>query len=142
MDRRDRRQSVSTTRRPNRRQTGMTSPRTRRRQTGMTITELLISMTVLAVVIGWVMIAFTDQHHAQLNHERVIEAQHEGIDGFQSEVGDRPFDAGHRAPQTEVCRVHQFEDCGAHSDVLRNDLADRAERRIRLLDLRHDLLEQ
>jgi type II secretory pathway pseudopilin PulG len=52
-------------------------PRDRRR-VGMTILELLVSMTVLAIVIGWVMIAFTDQHHAQLNHERVIEAQHEG----------------------------------------------------------------
>ena len=65
MDRRDRRHSGSTTRQD-------------RRRAGMTITELLISMTVLAVVIGWVMIAFSEQHHAQLNHERVIEAQHEG----------------------------------------------------------------
>jgi len=50
----------------------------RRSQRGMTLAELMIAMTVLAVVIGFVMIAFTDQHHAQLNHERVIEAQHEG----------------------------------------------------------------
>jgi len=49
-----------------------------RHEQGMTIAELMISMTVLAVVIGFVMVAFTDQHHAQLNHERVIEAQHEG----------------------------------------------------------------
>ncbi len=49
-----------------------------RRQSGMTITELLISMTVLAVVIGWVMVAYTEQHTTQLNHERVVEAQHEG----------------------------------------------------------------
>jgi len=48
------------------------------REQGMTLAELMISMTVLVVVIGWVMVAFTDQHHNQLNHERVIEAQHEG----------------------------------------------------------------
>lgn len=49
-----------------------------RHERAMTLVELMVSMTVLAVVIGWVMIAFTNQHHAQLNHERVIEAQHEG----------------------------------------------------------------
>jgi hypothetical protein len=48
------------------------------RERGMTILELMISMTVMVSVIGWVLVAFTNQHHNQLNHERVIEAQHEG----------------------------------------------------------------
>jgi hypothetical protein len=44
----------------------------------MTLLELMVAMTVLVVVIGWVLVAYTNQQRSQLDHERVIEAQHEG----------------------------------------------------------------
>lgn len=50
----------------------------RRIDGGMTLLELMVAMTVLVVVIGWVLVAYTNQQRSQLDHERVIEAQHEG----------------------------------------------------------------
>ena len=50
----------------------------RRDESGMTLVELMVSMTVMVVVIGWVLVAYTNQQSSQLDHERVIEAQHEG----------------------------------------------------------------
>jgi len=47
-------------------------------QGGMTLLELMVAMTVLVVVIGWVLVAYTNQQRSQFDHERVIEAQHEG----------------------------------------------------------------
>lgn len=52
--------------------------RSRPNAAGMTLIELMVSMTVLVVVIGWVLVAYTNQQRSQLDHERVIEAQHEG----------------------------------------------------------------
>ena len=43
-----------------------------------TLAELMVSLTVMTVVIGWVLTAYTSQHQNQIDHERVIEAQHEG----------------------------------------------------------------
>ena len=50
----------------------------RRNEQAMTLVELMVAMTVLAAVIGWVLVAFTNQQRSQLDHERVVEAQHEG----------------------------------------------------------------
>jgi len=51
---------------------------TQRRTDAFTLVELMVSMTVMATVIGWVLVAYTNQHQNQIEHERVIEAQHEG----------------------------------------------------------------
>mgnify|MGYP003572522367 CR=1 FL=1 len=90
--------------------------RSSRRDSGMTLLELMVAMTVLVVVIGWVLVAYTNQQRSQLDHERVIEAQHEGrlitdllvgdlrMAGFlmPTDAAVASLDGGNAAPDT-IC---------------------------------------